>query len=468
MNYKRSILTRLLLLLILSELSGCSSHHRAPLQVSKTNPRYFDDGSGKAIYLTGSHTWNNLVDMKPAGIPDTFDFPGYLDFMKKYNHNFMRLWTWELLTWDTRGNEQKAPKILEVELHPWKRTGADKGLDGKPKFDLTQFDESYFERLRQRVAAAREKDIYVSVMLFEGWGIQFSPEGFRNHPFHPDNNINGLGLDTSTQSKGLEIHELKNKKVLEIQEAYVRKVIDAVRDMDNVLYEISNENHASSTAWQYHMINLVKEYERQTGPPHPVGMTFQVDGGNNQTLFDSPADWISANSDGGYRDDPPASGGKKIILNDTDHLWGLGGNHKWVWKSFLRGLHPILMDPYDGKVLNSGYDTKALEREIEAVRKNMGYALQYARKMDLIRMEPSDELSSSGYCLARKNKEYLMYLPEGNQLEADLNGASSIFEVEWFEPETGKRMDGGQVEGGKKVVFKSPFQSNEAVLYLKN
>ena len=30
------------------------------LTVHPTNPRYFTDGNGKAIYLTGSHTWNNL------------------------------------------------------------------------------------------------------------------------------------------------------------------------------------------------------------------------------------------------------------------------------------------------------------------------------------------------------------------------------------------------------------------------
>lgn len=32
-----------------------------PLRPHPHNPRYFTDGSGKAIYLTGAHTWNNLV-----------------------------------------------------------------------------------------------------------------------------------------------------------------------------------------------------------------------------------------------------------------------------------------------------------------------------------------------------------------------------------------------------------------------
>ena len=33
-----------------------------PLRVSRENGRYFIDGSGKAVYLTGSHYWMNLQD----------------------------------------------------------------------------------------------------------------------------------------------------------------------------------------------------------------------------------------------------------------------------------------------------------------------------------------------------------------------------------------------------------------------
>ncbi|MGE3776134.1 MAG: hypothetical protein AB7F89_03030 [Pirellulaceae bacterium] len=33
-----------------------------PLRVHPDNPRYFTDGSGKAVYLTGSHVWNTLQD----------------------------------------------------------------------------------------------------------------------------------------------------------------------------------------------------------------------------------------------------------------------------------------------------------------------------------------------------------------------------------------------------------------------
>src|SRR5262245_60556748 len=60
-----------------------------PLRVHPENPRYFTDGSGRAVYLTGSHTWNNLVDMGRGDPPGPFDFDGYLDFLGRHGHNFI-------------------------------------------------------------------------------------------------------------------------------------------------------------------------------------------------------------------------------------------------------------------------------------------------------------------------------------------------------------------------------------------
>ena len=62
------------------------------------------DGSLKAVYLTGAHTWNNLVDMGRSDPPEAFDFETYLEFLKKHHHNFIRLWAWDSTTWVTRAN----------------------------------------------------------------------------------------------------------------------------------------------------------------------------------------------------------------------------------------------------------------------------------------------------------------------------------------------------------------------------
>ena len=164
-------------------------------------------------------------------------------------------------------------------------------------------------------------------------------------------------------------------------------------------------------------------------------------------LFDSPADWISPNPEGGYRDDPPAGTGAKVIITDTDHLWGIGGNRQWVWLSFFRGLNPIFMDSYDGTVLERGAGTDWAEE----IRTALGLARQMAGRIDLLHCVPSGHLSSSGYCLAHPDREYLVYVPDDEPVTLDLEGARGTFRTTWFSALDGREEAGQLIEGGKQV-----------------
>src|SRR3989442_5716979 len=173
-----------------------------PLVVSTTNPRYFavapgHPGSGRAVYLTGSHIWNNLHDgMGPGGAcvepAEAFDYPRYLDFLKDHGHNFIRLWRWEQFKSQAAGGSFH----LCMTPQPWPRTGPGTATDGKPKFDLSRFDKAYFDRLRDRVIAAGNEGIYVAVMLFDGFALHLSPapDNVAGHPFHAANNVNGIRM----------------------------------------------------------------------------------------------------------------------------------------------------------------------------------------------------------------------------------------------------------------------------------
>src|SRR6185503_4434277 len=139
--------------------------------------------------------------------------------------------------------------------------------------------ETYFHRLRDRVIAARDRGMYVAVMLWDGYGLQFNRNPTDGFPFASENNVNGIS------SGGPESQSLTNTAVTAIQTAYVRKVIDTLNDLDNVLYEIANESGSYSTAWQYHMIGVIKQYESVKPKQHPVGMSFQHSGGSDSDLY---------------------------------------------------------------------------------------------------------------------------------------------------------------------------------------
>jgi hypothetical protein len=226
---------------------------------------------------------------------------------------------------------------------------------------------------------------------------------------------------------------------------------------------------SGAVAWQYHMIQYVRQYEATKPKQHPVGMTVLWPNGTNDVLLSSPADWIAPNADDAVGSDgvanPAVADGSKVIIDDTDHLCGVCGDAAWVWKSFTRGRNPILMDPDDGTypITSAPYD--ASDPRWEAIRVNFGYARTYADRINLAAMVPHGELASTGYCLANPGTEYLVYLPNGGTVYVGLGGVAGTFTVEWFSPGTGQTTPGATISGGTMVTLTAPF-GGDAVLYL--
>ena len=205
------------------------------------------------------------------------------------------------------------------------------------------------------------------------------------------------------------------------------------------------------------MINEIHAYEGNLPKRHPVLMTFFYPNGNNYALYNSPAEAISPSQrvpDGEWNHNPPQADGRKVIIADTDHIWGLGGHPAWVWKCFTRGNHPIFMDdcknePWEMDIFRAMTDTR-----------------MFAQRLDLNRMIPSDFLSSTAYCLADIGSEYLVYQPEVAPFYVHSDGVEGIFEVEWFNPHTSEFIKGEPRKLGSHYAFRPPF-ATDAVLHLK-
>lgn len=428
---------------------------KSVLRINPSNTRYFTDATGRTIYLTGSHTWSNVLDMTgPNGHQDGRKNT-FLDWIEAYGHNFTRLWAFE--------NDGFVFK--DVEPQAYMRTGPGMTTDGKLKYDLTRFNQKYFDRLKSKVSAAQKRGIYVSVVLFGHSGNLKGATYFKK-----ENNINEIDGDPDNDGYAIETRQLKVPTVTAIQNAYVKKIIETVNSFDNVLYEIACESDLTTTEWQYHFIHLIREYEKTFSKQHLIGMS--SDGGygpgdDTKRLFDSPADWIAPGWDNdktsSYMTNPPDATGEKIIMIDTDHLWGVGGDSKWVWKTFTRGMHSSYMDPYTE--LDPEATLRVSQGQFDSARIAMGQTLRLANRTHLSAMAPHNELSSSSFCLANPGKEYIAYLPEGGAVTVDLSATKGKIKVEWIEPVSGKTVKDQTIAGGNKTQFNSPF-SGDAVLHI--
>ncbi|MBS0170106.1 MAG: DUF4038 domain-containing protein [Nitrospira sp.] len=449
-----------------------------PLRQSTENPRYFADADNRIVYVTGSHTWENFQD-----VTQTFDYPAYLDRLTSLHHNFIRLWVTESIHSDGGWLMNPVPNTNGVAPLPYLRTGPGLALDGRPRLDLSRFNPAYFERLRARVKQAGERGIYVSVMFFQGFSV-VTPGGWKAHPLNGGNNVNGIDGDANGDGLGLEVHRTPGPSVLQIQEAYVRQVLETLHDLDNVLYEVVNEARPESVDWQYHFIRFIKRFERERGfMVHPVGMTFfqlgEFGGGDNRTLFDSEADWISPGGYTKYARNPPATDGRHVQVLDTDHIHGIGGDQEYVWESFMRGYNPIYMDPFDAVHELTIGEPVLNEPQHERARVAMGQARRWADRLNLKHVTPQGELASTGYCLADQGGEYLIYIPASGAtgetgdgkatrpVTVNLAGESGLFTIEWIELETGRTKQEDMLVGGGERMLTVPFPQSVLLYLLK-
>ncbi|HEX5412323.1 MAG TPA: putative collagen-binding domain-containing protein [Terriglobia bacterium] len=454
---------------------------KAPLRALATNPRYFTDGSGKAIYLAGSQTWNTLQDWGTNGRVRPINFTAFVKMLVKHHHNFTLLWTTELPRVHGLPSTTGSPPDITISLFPWRRTGPGKASDGKLKFDLLKFNPAFFGRLRSRVQQLDAAGIYAGVYLFSGEFINAFRSPDDGYPFTGGNNVNGIddggGIGSVTMTAP--------NAVTAYQDAYVKKMIDTLNDLPNVLWIISEEAPAKSVWWNNHLIALVRAYEATKPFQHPIGYAVRQDS-NDASIINSDADWIAP----AERVSPASSCGSgqpgcKVTVNDSDHsyfgMWNEStrANRNFFWINFTQGSQTLFMDPYlldyprenrnlprppvvDG--MGSGPD-----RRWENVRNTLGYIRSYAERMALAAMAPQPTLSSTGHVLAdlgRAHPEFLVYSPSGEKFTVNLSNTPGRFAVEWMNPATGSRIAGAETAGGAVRTFVPPF-SGDAVLYLK-
>jgi len=447
------------------------------LSVHPENPRWFADESGRAIYLGGHQIF---VDLQDNSYNKEFirngerllDWDEYVKFLKKHNFNYLRNW----VIWST-GSGAMAPMNNAIAYPmPYERvTGHGKAKDGKNKFDLNRFDETFFQRIRGRCEDLQEAGVYVSVMLFEVYGF-LGGEAVGDPPqtlwdgnvFNRANNINGIDVDDDGDGKGIEFFYTDDKRVLRLQKEYVKKVIDTLNPLDNVFYEIANELYAPQ--WQYEMIEFIKRYEKTKSKQHLVLMSAggrTRSGGWKQLgrdpVVNSPADCFAAagrwQSGRFKKKNPPVNNSGKPGIVDTDHGAAGSSDTGYVWSALTRGYHFNL---YDKPFENPGAEGPDWRR----VRRSVGKALEYAGKLDLAKATPRKDLASTRFCLVKPGYQYVVYQPEDGLITVFGLRPGTFYDYELYNAKQDKVVARGRIQAsGSSTTFDSIGQGS--VLYLE-
>ncbi len=349
-----------------------------PLRKS-SNPSYFVDASGKAVYLSGQHTWWGFYT---GGAAPGGNFDALLSTYHNKGHNFTRMWTGDGVQ-SSLTNSTNSPKM-------W--------LSGP-----ACCNQEHIDRLVALAAKAKSYDMYISIMLHEGWWVgdnaTTAVNWYNNHFFK--------SVEGDVNKYFTEV----NGTVYSLQKQRIQKVVDALRPYDNIIYEICNECHIlggyrdENTQWQKDLINYIHSIDSTK----MVGFTDNGDADINNIMLNSTADWVSIWGDN-LKTDPPIADTRKVHLLDTDHIQCAGQgcitSDDWIWKTFTRGYNPIIMDDWN----NFGGQNAAA-----AAASGTTVWMANQRVSNLLSMRPNATPCNTSYCLSN-GTEVVAYYPSGSSV----------------------------------------------------
>lgn len=360
---------------------------------------------------------------------------------------------------------------------PWKRvSGHGKANDGFDKFDMNQWDETYWTHVRTVMHLLEKHGAYVQVMLFDRCGMSRAGGDRKNrwylNPYNPDNHINDIPDLPSGNTDGRTnsaMYDLSNKKLMHYQESYVERLIRELAGFRSTLFETCNEYCDESFEvgprdWERHWTRFVKARCANIVSANNLGRSTDPPGTPERYWVNDDLDMVN------WHTIMPAEAydrfvrfydkGKAMCHGEQAYNW-LGNTDRpqtttaldlrmAAWGAFLGGGH-------------LSWDEAAAENETDPDRATRS-VMQFIQdtQFDFVHARPRPDLVDRGWCMAREGSECAVYLAEGGQVRLDLSGMDDAA-FEWYRPAELDYPARGKAECRRGVEFAAPFEGDAVV-----
>jgi len=456
------------ILFLCTALPASGAETPAPISLHPGNPHYFLFRGRPTVLITSGEHYGAVLNLD-------FDYVRYLDELQAHGLNLTRTWS---------GTYREVPGSFGITentlaprpgryLCPWARSTAPGCFDGGNKFDLTRWDDSYFERLKDFLAQASKRGVVVELNLFCPF---YNDTLWAANPLNFDNNINGIG-----RCPGNEVYTLKHVDLLAVQEAVARKIVQELKDFDNLYYEVCNEPYFGGVTleWQHRIADLIVEVEKGFPRKHLISMNIA----NGRLKVEQPHPGVSI-FNFHYCVPPDVVEmnyglGKVIGENETgfrgsrdvtyrtegwDYIIAGGGLYNNLDYSFTCQ-HP------DGTFL----DYKSPGGGSPALRRQLGILKDFIHGFDFIRMAPDNAVIQGSVpreatvrALAERGRQYALYVNGGSRADLELDLPAGAYSVEWLDTKTGKISASRRLQhAGGIAAVSSPEYAEDIALRIR-
>jgi hypothetical protein len=232
-----------------------------PLALHPANPHYFLWRGEPAVLITSGEHYGALLNLD-------FDYERYFDELQAKGLNHTRIFSGVYREIDDSFGITDNPLAPKVDrfICPWPRIEQPGGAEGQIKFDLSRWDPRYFDRLRDLMQQAQQRDIVVEMTLFCPF---YNDALWKASPMNVANNVNGIG-DCPRE----EVYTLKHDNMLAIHLAVAKKIVQELRDYPNLYYEICNEPYFGGVTleWQHRIVEAIVDEEKARSQRHLISM----------------------------------------------------------------------------------------------------------------------------------------------------------------------------------------------------
>lgn len=476
-----------ILALVAAGLTG-SALSAEPLKLHPTNPHYFLFRDRPAVLITSGEHYGCVLNLD-------FNYLKYLETLSKHGFNLTRTFSGaaycEPIGAFSIASNSLAP-LPGRYIAPWARSDQPGAWDGGNKWDLTKWNDDYFKRFRDFASEASKRGIVIEVNLF----CPFYEEGevkqskmWPLSPFHPSNNINGFGNIKSHNVYTLD----RNGGLLEPQERFIRRLVEELKDFDNIYYEICNEPYFAGVTmdWQHHIADVITEAQKS----HPLPKLISQNIANHSAKVKDPHPAVSiftyhysyppvavtdnyalskviGENETGFRGITP-----EVYRNEAwDMLLAGGGLFNNLDFSFVAGHED---GSFSLPANMPGGGGPAFHQQLEVL-------VKFMNSLDFVTLKPANDLvhalavGASVHLLAHPGKQYAAYLHHSakpswkteKKLNAskfqdafELEAPAAKYEIEWIEPATGKQLaKETRNHTGGPMKLQSPVYSQDIAL----
>jgi hypothetical protein len=415
--------------------------------------RYYQDGSGRALFLLGYYGW--------AAVPDGsfIDHPSrYATMIQRgapYKLNYIRVSLcvnrFTSATTPQSWNNQPTPVPFAY-------------VSGKANLD--QWDAAFWSGLRNQCALAQQNGVIVHVAFFDGVELRGqggAAYGYNNSFWNPANQTAAFypaGDYSDTAGGFYRLTDFNSDTgVGHYQRLLIAKAITETAAYTNVLYEIGNELLGSDVNWNTAVFNYVKTLTSR--PVTQVGGTaVSTVNGYDDHVGDTPAQvrsYVASFVGRGYPawidPDGPLLSDANVSPDDL---------RRAAWYSFVGGAAGWGGFTVDYWSFGHGFNstTACYYRSLQSFIQDSG--------VQFWNMAPNHGLVSSSSvnsCLARTG-EYVVYVLHDASVTVDLTGASGNLPFRLYDPRNNTWTAAQSVSGGGVRTFSRPVGTDDWVVYI--